>query len=278
MNNLIKEFQLLVENYSPSKVVEAMNYSFLNGGKRLRPLLLIEVAKGYGVSEKRAIPYALALEMIHTYSLIHDDLPAMDNDSLRRGKKTCHLEFDEATAILAGDGLLTEAFSVIASSDEVNDIKVSAIQLLCECAGVNGMILGQSQDMEAEKKELTIDELKELHKNKTGKLFSAAFMLGAILAQHTEDISLWKEVGIDLGLAFQIQDDLFDVSKNMEELGKSTSDEVNEKTTSVSLLGEIGANELANQYFDSVYQKIDQIEFNNESICEIIKSIQTRNF
>lgn len=265
------------DRYQGSKVVEAMTYSLTIGGKRLRPHLLLEVSKSYGVNEEVVLPCALALEMIHTYSLIHDDLPAMDNDDTRRGKKTCHLEFDEATAILAGDGLLTEAFSVIATSTLDALDKVEIIKVLSSCAGVEGMILGQTLDMDFENKEVSWEELKTLHHHKTGKLFAAACIIGAICAKAYDDLALWESIGLELGLAFQVQDDIFDVLKSEEELGKSCSDINNQKSTAVTLLGLDGAKEMAKNTFDSVFKKLNQLQ-NTDAIISLIQSIEKREY
>ncbi len=278
MNNLNDEFQSILQRYASSRVVEAMNYSFSNGGKRLRPQLLLEVCKGYGVEETRALPFALALEMIHTYSLVHDDLPAMDNDDLRRGKKTCHLAFDEATAILAGDGLLTEAFNVVMHSSESAEKKVAITQILASCSGVNGMILGQMKDMEAENLTLTWEQLKELHECKTGKLFAASCMIATVLAGKEEKLSFWESLGLEIGLAFQIQDDILDLIKSPEEIGKSTSDTDNNKQTSVSILGLEVAQGMTEELFQSIYRKLLQQQEDMSSVSVLIQQIESRSY
>ncbi|MFV0479705.1 MAG: polyprenyl synthetase family protein [Anaerorhabdus sp.] len=275
MNLLDDEYKKLSAKYINSRVHSAMDYSFLMGGKKLRPQLLFAVCNGYGVDKKRAIPFALALEMIHTYSLIHDDLPAMDNDDLRRGKKTCHLEFDEATAILAGDGLLTEAFALIANTEESPEIKINAIQLLTDAAGINGMILGQNFDMESENKVINWEQLKEIHQYKTGKLFAVACTLAALLAQKNH-YEKWNKIGIELGLAFQIQDDILDVVKSSADLGKSTSDLANKKSTSVSLLGLDKAKEGAKEYFQLVYHQLNQFDEDMSAVQSLINDIEAR--
>lgn len=271
---LNKEIDLLED----STVKEAMRYSLLAGGKRLRPLMVYVVAKGYGIEAEIARPFACALEMIHTYSLIHDDLPAMDNDSLRRGKPTCHIQYGEANAILAGDGLLTYAFEVMAKANVDPSIIVKGIQILSKNAGASGMILGQCLDVD-DNTHMSFDELKRVHYYKTGCLFSAALTLGAILANKEDSIiNQWDELGKKLGLAFQIQDDLLDVHKTAEELGKSTSDERNGKATSVTILGEDKATALMNELYQDCINQINNFEeFEPSELIELVKEVITRN-
>ena len=215
--------------------------------------------------------------MIHTYSLIHDDLPAMDNDDLRRGRLTCHKQFDEATAILAGDGLLTYAFDVASSSTADPSIVVKCIQVLAQCAGSNGMVLGQDLDMN-ESNTSDWDYVRKVHKYKTGCLLSAPLMMGALLAgKNDETVRQWHEIGISLGLAFQIQDDILDVELSSEEFGKSNSDEKNDKKTSVSLLGLEQSKELMISEYEKVKQSISEMHgFNGEELISFIESIEKR--
>ena len=271
---LNKEIDLLED----STVKEAMRYSLLAGGKRLRPLMVYAVTKGYGIEAEIARPFACALEMIHTYSLIHDDLPAMDNDSLRRGKPTCHIQYGEANAILAGDGLLTYAFEVMSKANVDSSIIVKGIQILSKNAGASGMILGQCLDVD-DNTHMSFDELKRVHYYKTGCLFSAALTLGAILANQDDSIiNQWDELGKKLGLAFQIQDDLLDVHKTAEELGKSTSDERNGKATSVTILGEDKATALMNELYQDCINQINNFEeFEASELIELVKEVITRN-
>ena len=235
------QIESLLENYinslPDSTTKSAMLYSLTAGGKRIRPHLLYTVLKGYSVNPEIGNPFACALEMIHTYSLIHDDLPAMDNDDLRRGLPTCHKQFDEATAILAGDGLLTYAFEVAASSNEASDTVVKCISILSQMAGPSGMVYGQQLDLEAENKEIDWNMLQRIHEHKTGCLLTAPLLMGCMLAKHEEDISAWKKIGFSLGLAFQVQDDILDIELTAKEFGKSNSDQKNHKGTSVSILG-----------------------------------------
>lgn len=266
-----------IDELADSKVKEAMRYSLIAPGKRVRPNLLYEVVKGYGLLESVADEFACAIEMIHTYSLIHDDLPAMDNDDLRRGRLTCHKQFDEATAILAGDGLLTYAFDVASSSTADPSIVVKCIQVLAQCAGSNGMVLGQDLDMN-ESNTSDWDYVRKVHKYKTGCLLSAPLMMGALLAgKNDETVRQWHEIGISLGLAFQIQDDILDVKLSSEEFGKSNSDEKNDKKTSVSLLGLEQSKELMISEYEKVKQSISEMhDFNGEKLISFIESIEKR--
>lgn len=266
-----------IDELADSKVKEAMRYSLIAPGKRVRPNLLYEVVKGYGLPESVADEFACAIEMIHTYSLIHDDLPAMDNDDLRRGRLTCHKQFDEATAILAGDGLLTYAFDVASSSTADPSTVVKCIQVLAQCAGSNGMVLGQDLDMN-ESNTSDWDYVRKVHKYKTGCLLSAPLMMGALLAgKNDETVRQWHEIGISLGLAFQIQDDILDVELSSEEFGKSNSDEKNDKKTSVSLLGLEQSKELMISEYEKVKQSISEMHgFNGEELISFIESIEKR--
>lgn len=277
MMRIEKVLEEKINELSDSKVKEAMRYSLIAPGKRVRPNLLYEVVKGYGLPESVADEFACAIEMIHTYSLIHDDLPAMDNDDLRRGRLTCHKQFDEATAILAGDGLLTYAFDVASSSTADPSIVVKCIQVLAQCAGSNGMVLGQDLDMN-ESNTSDWDYVRKVHKYKTGCLLSAPLMMGALLAgKNDETVRQWHEIGISLGLAFQIQDDILDVELSSEEFGKSNSDEKNDKKTSVSLLGLEQSKELMISEYEKVKQSISEMHgFNGEELISFIESIEKR--
>ena len=243
---LIKPF-LPKEEGLQKRVCESMNYSFESGGKRLRPLFMLESFKLFnGKDVKTVAPFMAAIEMIHTYSLIHDDLPAMDNDDYRRGKLTNHKMFDEATAILAGDGLLNYAFETVshamASENDPEILKrmVKANEVLSVKAGIYGMIGGQIVDLSVEhQKDVSLETLLFIHKCKTAALIESSLMIGAILAGASEDdIKKMENVGYNIGLAFQIQDDILDVVGDSAVLGKSVgSDEKNEKITYVSLKG-----------------------------------------
>ena len=220
-------------------LTEAMEYSLLAGGKRIRPVLTLECCRLCGGEAEAALPFACGVEMVHTYSLIHDDLPAMDDDDLRRGRPTNHKVYGEATAILAGDGLLTAAFETLAGARLPAERVAEAVSCLAREAGPEGMVGGQVLDMAGEGRALTLGELELLQSLKTGALISAAAELGCIAAGGTEEqrraVRTYAQC---LGRAFQIQDDILDVTGTAEELGKPVgSDRVNEKSTFVSVLG-----------------------------------------
>ena len=260
-----------------SRVKESMLYSLTAGGKRIRPNLLFTVLEGYGIDPAVGEPFAAAIEMIHTYSLIHDDLPAMDNDDLRRGRPTNHKQFDEATAILAGDGLLTEAFHCAASSSAPAEQVVRAIRILSEMAGPDGMVYGQCLDMN-EASDSTYDDIRKVHKYKTGCLLSAPLMIGAVLAGKDDSVvEEWHEVGDLLGLAFQIQDDILDITATAEQLGKSNSDARNEKITVVTLLGEENARTEMHDLYAECRRRIATFGgFESNSLSAMISAIEAR--
>ena len=274
MNNLLEEYTNYIED---SSVKEAMLYSLLLGGKRIRPRLLFDVLKGYGISEEVGNPFAVSLEMIHTYSLIHDDLPAMDNDEYRRGNLTCHKKFNEATAILAGDALLTEAFNIASKSEVSDDKKIKCINILASKSGANGMILGQVLDTEEIEGITNIDDLLNIHRHKTGCLLQTPLMIASILANKEEDIKTWEKIGEYLGIAFQAQDDILDVTESEENLGKSASDITNNKVSVVSLLGVDEASKLMNDYYEYAIELIKGIQgFNPAFIMESIDMLKER--
>lgn len=221
------------------EVVKAMEYSLSNGGKRLRPVFCLEFANALGLDRFKALDFACAVEFIHTYSLIHDDLPCMDNDDMRRGKASCHIAFGEATALLAGDALLTEAFRVICDSDFSDEQKAAACGLISQNSGVLGMIGGQVIDLKYESESPNIEQLLSVHKLKTGALISAACLMGCIAGNASDEQFLAaSNFAYNLGIAFQIKDDILDVVGNSEKLGKPVgSDAENNKTTYVSLVG-----------------------------------------
>ncbi len=221
------------------EVSEAMLYSLKNGGKRVRPMLVLEFCRVCGGNVEAALPFACAVEMIHTYSLIHDDLPCMDDDDFRRGMPSCHKQYGEATALLAGDGLLTLAFSVLSKAELSAEKKIEAVKVLADCAGHLGMIGGQTMDLAHEGQSITIDQLRKTDALKTGRLIRCACALGCIAAGADEEMRKVAEKYADsIGLAFQIVDDLLDITSTAEELGKPVgSDEENEKSTYPALLG-----------------------------------------
>lgn len=243
----IKEIECVIEGYLPQEagyqktVIEAMNYSVLAGGKRLRPMLMLETYRLFGGTGKIVEPFMCALEMIHTYSLVHDDLPAMDNDEYRRGKKTTHAVYGETMGILAGDGLLNYAFEVASSAFDIecSTNVAKAMQILAKKAGIYGMIGGQVADIESENKSVGIETIEFIHEMKTGALIESAMMIGAVLADASdEDLQKVQQIALDVGVAFQIQDDILDLTSTTEVLGKPVgSDEKNNKSTYVSIKG-----------------------------------------
>lgn len=276
INEINSRLLQIVGNYQDSVVKEAIKYSLMAGGKRIRPIMMLQVINSYGIDYHDYLDAACAIEMIHTYSLIHDDLPGMDNDDLRRGKPTCHKQFDEATAILAGDGLLNEAVNVILKAKYSNDLKISLLEILYQASGVNGMILGQVLDMEFENKKANLDQLDLIHHHKTGDLISAAVKMGALIC-NIKDMPIWQEIGYKIGLAFQIQDDILDVTGNSEVLGKKTgSDLENHKSTYVSLMGVDESQKIVNQYFKEAIELLYKLKINHELILEIMEKLKKR--
>lgn len=272
-----KILQSYMDSLPESNVRSAMEYSLMAGGKRIRPNLLYAVLHGYGIDETKGDCFAAALEMIHTYSLIHDDLPAMDNDDLRRGKPTCHKQFDEATAILAGDGLLTYAFQVASLSKLPSEITVQCIHYLAKMSGIEGMVHGQDLDMN-EGENSDWEYLKTVHYFKTGCLLSVPLMIAASIAEkNNNEIISWHTIGQKIGLAFQIQDDILDVELSAEEFGKSVSDSDNHKVTSVTLLGKEKAEVLMNQLYEEAEDIIAEMaDFNGSELIQMIEEIRTR--
>jgi len=229
------------ETEEPARVHAAIRWSVFAGGKRFRPALLLAVGQTFGATNEMLVRTACAFEMIHTYSLIHDDLPSMDNDDLRRGRATCHVKFDEATAILAGDALLTLAFQTIAEDEGLSPaLRVQLISEVSRAAGTpNGMVAGQALDLDGESREVTGDELERIHQHKTGALIRAAARCGAVIAgANDQDLAAITEYATNLGLLFQITDDLLDVTATAEDLGKTPGkDARSKKATFPSLYG-----------------------------------------
>ena len=217
----------------------ALRYSLLAGGKRLRPILCLAAEEISGCSINKGLLCGCAIEMVHTYSLIHDDLPAMDNDDLRRGRPTCHKKFDEATAILAGDALLTKAFEVLASQELLPEKIIKTIKIISSASGESGMVSGQIKDIDAESKQISLEELKTLHMEKTGALIRASLKAGAVIGDCDKSgIRSLDEYGKLIGLAFQVTDDILDVSGDPLIMGKpSGTDEKNNKATYPLLMG-----------------------------------------
>lgn len=280
MNNIVNEInqrlKTILNDYPKSKVKEAMLYSLQAGGKRIRPFIVLQVIRAYNQNYHDYIDIACALEMIHTYSLIHDDLPGMDNDDLRRGKPTCHKQFGEATAILAGDGLLNEAVNIIIKTSLASDLKIALISCLYQASGISGMIYGQELDIENENKKLSIDKLNTIHHYKTGKLLSCAFQLGGLIAS-PQDVKVLKEIGYKVGLAFQIQDDILDVISDSKTLGKPVgSDASNHKETYTTLIGVEASQQEVDKLFKEAIKLVYSLSINHGLIIEIIELLWKR--
>ncbi len=261
------------------KVVDAMRYSLEAGGKRIRPVLTMEFCRMCGGDVSKAAAPAAAIEMIHTFSLIHDDLPAMDDDDYRRGRKSCHKEFNEATAILAGDALSIHAFSVIADDDKLTPVqKVKLMQVLGECSGYKGMIGGQIIDMENEKRDDVDEEnLRAMCAGKTGALIRCACVMGCIAAEADDEIiAAADRYGACLGLAFQIVDDILDVTSTTEVLGKPVgSDKESGKTTFATIMGLEKAQTLAKELTDEAIGILDKFK-ENEFLAELTHELLVR--
>ena len=264
LNSIIKDEGLLYD---------AMRYSLLGGGKRLRVQLAMMASAALGGKEDDALPYGAALECIHTYSLIHDDLPCMDDDDLRRGRPTLHKKFDEATAVLAGDGLLTLAFSVAANAPLSAEQNLSAVKVLSESAGAYGMVEGQVLDMKL--RDASEDAILEMYRYKTGALLCAAVSLGAIAAGGKGDeLRTFAE---NLGVAFQIQDDILDIIGDEAILGKPVmSDQKNEKNTVVSIIGLEEAKKRVRIYTENAISSLEPFMPQAKALCELAESLIER--
>lgn len=269
-----------VNNAQYSVVIDAARYSLTLGGKRIRPIIMLEFAKLFGGDENVVMPFAVALEMIHTYSLIHDDLPCMDNDDLRRGKPSCHIKYGEDTALLAGDTLLTESFGVALKSTAKPENKLYALDVLRDRAGVDGMIGGQVMDLSFEKMQPDADELKTMYLRKTGALLSAAAEIGCILSGSDEDtIITAKKYAENVGLAFQIIDDILDVTGDEAVLGKPIgSDRENNKTTFVTLYGLDKAKEIAEKLTADALDSLKKIDGDTLALKELTSYLLNRNY
>ena len=273
-----EQLQELMGLYTESKALEAASYSLLGDGKRVRPLLLFNLISDYGEDPYLGMDAALALEMIQTYSLIHDDLPAMDDDDFRRGAPSNHIVYGENYAILAGDALLTEAFSVLASASYDDHYKVELIQLFAQRAGLEGMILGQNLDLKYEQEQPSdLEELLVMYDKKTGSLLATALEAAAILVNRSQDRETLRLVGYKCGRAFQIQDDLFDVLKTQEELGKTVgSDEANQKVTALKYLSLEEATELVAKLYGDVRESLSSLKLVNNKVYQMIEYLMGR--
>ena len=264
------------------KVCEAMAYSLLGGGKRIRGCLVLAMCELCGGKPEEALPFAAAVEMIHAYSLIHDDLPCMDNDDLRRGKPACHIQFDEGTALLAGDALLTHAFAAAASAYFNGSLPAETVlrcvNQLARAAGVEGMIGGQVIDTAHEEAPMAPEQLEAMHGMKTGALIRAAAVLGCMAAGAPRDVVLQADLyAAKIGLAFQIVDDILDVTENSEELGKTASDADNHKTTYITLFGVEKAKEMVRQLVLEADLAVKGTVLDDEILYELADTLAKRN-
>ena len=281
----------ILETYLPKEegfqktVIEAMNYSVRAGGKRLRPMLMMEMyellAYDNNYNYQALEAFMAAMEMIHTYSLVHDDLPAIDNDDIRRGMPTTHAKYGEAMGIFAGDGLLNYAYEVaISAFNESNDFGcvLQAFRILASRSGIYGMLGGQCVDVESTDKVIDTDKLEFIYKLKTSALIEASMMIGAALAGVNEQtLNLVESIASDIGLAFQIQDDILDVTKTSDELGKTAnSDEKNNKTTYVSIYGVEMAKQYVEFYMDRAAQNIKELDGYNSFLNNLMEHLISR--
>lgn len=273
--------EILNNTANSSRIVQAMHYSLMAGGKRVRPILCIAASEAVGGNADDVLPAACALEMIHTYSLIHDDLPAMDNDDLRRGKPTCHVAFDEATAILAGDALLTLAFQVLSSINLINENNTSnrlkVVHRISFAAGYNGMIEGQMRDIASEGTLLSLEELEDMHSLKTGALIEASIFSGALLGGGSpKQIDQLEIYAKNIGLAFQVADDILNVEGDPAVMGKAVgTDNARGKSTYPSIMGLNKSKEFAKKLVRNALQALDDFDSNADSLraiaCYIIE-------
>ena len=278
----------VLKNYLPKNpsfqktIYDAMEYSVMAGGKRLRPMMMYQSYKMFGGEDKELIePFMAAIEMIHTYSLVHDDLPAMDNDTYRRGRKTTHVVYGEDMGILAGDALLNFAYETAikgASAAKAAKNAINALAILSKKAGIMGMVGGQVVDVELTGKKLDEERLDFIFKLKTGALLEASLMVGAALAGADEKyIELMEQAGLNIGMAFQIQDDILDVTSTTEELGKPVhSDEKNDKTTYVSLYGLEKSHEDVEKYSKKALSIMEELPYENQFLYTLIEKLINR--
>lgn len=294
MNNFGEQLKIqteYVENiiykYCPKEeglqklIFEAVNYSLKSGGKRLRPMLLLETLKMFGGDENEAYPFMAAMEMIHTYSLVHDDLPAMDNDIYRRGRKTTHAQFGEDIGVLAGDALLNLAYETMSNAvvESAEPLKAAkAMQVIAKKAGVYGMVGGQTVDVINEGKALSLDTLNFIHNLKTAALIEGSMMAGAILAGADErEVNTIQNIAKNVGIAFQIQDDILDVTSTTEVLGKPVlSDEKNNKSTYVTLMGIEASKVQVEKYSNEALELLDNLDKDNEFLRTLIIKLINR--
>lgn len=282
VEKLLNKYMPKEEGYQKT-IMEAMNYSLSAGGKRLRPILTLEACKIVGGNEKDAIPFAVAIEMIHTYSLIHDDLPALDNDDLRRGRKTNHIVYGENMAILAGDALLNYAFEIMLSNSlgkKDPEKYLRAINEIAKSAGIYGMIGGQVVDVQSEDQQISKDKLDYIHNNKTAAIMIGCMRAGAIIGnaseEHLDEITRYAK---NIGLSFQIVDDILDIVGDESKLGKKVGSDIdNNKSTYPSLLGLEKSKEIANQLINEAKESINKLSDDVEFLNGLAEYIIAREY
>ncbi len=277
---VVKSF-LPEESGNQKEIMEAMNYSVMAGGKRLRPMLMNETYRMFGGTGRVIQPLMAAIEMVHTYSLVHDDLPAMDNDQYRRGKLTTHAKYGHAMGVLAGDGLLNYAFETAMTAFDCGEDAervAKALKILGRKAGIYGMIGGQVVDVQSTGKAVDQETLDFIYELKTGALLEASMMVGAVLAGATdEEVTAIEQIASDVGLAFQIRDDILDETSTLEKLGKPIhSDERNEKTTYVTLKGLEQATKDVEEISARALKRLEELPHENEFLTELIKALVYR--
>lgn len=282
IEKLLKEYMPEEKGYQKT-IFEAMNYSLKAGGKRLRPILTLEACRIVGGNEEDVIPFAIAIEIIHTYSLIHDDLPALDNDDLRRGRPTNHKVYGDAMAILAGDGLLNYAFEIMLSSSigKENPAKyLNAINEIAKSSGVYGMIGGQVVDIESEDKKIEMEKLDFIHLNKTAAIIVGCMRAGAIIGDATEEqLENITKYATNIGLSFQIADDILDITGDESKLGKKVGSDIdNNKSTYPSLIGLEKSKEIANDLINEAKTRISNIKGDTEFLNDLAEYIVARDY
>lgn len=286
LNIKVSEIDDIITRYIPKPtghqktIIKAMEYAVSAGGKRIRPLLMQETFTLFEGRGDIIFPFMAAIEMIHSYSLVHDDLPAIDNDNFRRGKKSTHVVFGEDMGILAGDALLNYAFETAISgiTPSLSEVGVRALKILSTKAGIYGMIGGQVVDVESENKEISLETLQFIHKNKTGCLIEASMMIGSILAGANEsDVVKIEEIASNIGVAFQIQDDILDITSSTEVLGKPVgSDEKNSKVTYVTFFGIKKAKEEVIRLFNEAISSLNSFNNKNDFLIQLVTDLMSR--
>ena len=285
-----EEIEAVLKSYLPKEegfaktMAQAMNYSLMAGGKRLRPMLILETCRMFGGEEKLAYPFMAAMEMIHTHSLVHDDLPALDNDDYRRGRLTTHKVYGEAMGVLSGVALLNYAYEVMLIAFDLTEDDygiqrvVKALKVIANKTGIYGMLGGQSVDVENDGKPMSRDMIDYIYKNKTSALIEGSMMAGAILGgASSEEVAVVEKAASQIGLAFQIQDDILDVTSTAEELGKPIhSDEKNHKTTYVTIMGITEASQQVADLSEEAVKLLEGLNKKNEFLLTLVKELVGR--